>query len=99
MLIGRVTMTANARRSFAVSFPWLSSTETLLGATVTSNNDLFKVYNVAVEQDGTRVSYQASGNGQVANGDEYMLTIQVQTSENQLNDDCIIYTIDCGGCC
>lgn len=101
MLIGRVVMTSVARRTFTVNFPWLATGESIINTTVDilPDDGLFNVYDVAIVSSGRAISYQVSGSGQVVNGDEYKATITVQTDQNQINDDCIIYAIDCGGCC
>jgi hypothetical protein len=101
MLIGRVNITSTARRTFGVGFPWLQDTEKVIGVSVdiTPDDGKFTTYNIAVNNTGDRVSYQVSGNGVATDGDEYTATITVQTSEQQVNDDCVIYTISCGGCC
>jgi len=100
VLIGRVNISPVARRTFTVRYPWLRTGERLLDATatVTPADSLFTVTNVSVIGDGTVMEFTVDG-GDATLGDEYKTTVLVSTDQGQINDDCIIFTIDCGGCC
>ncbi|RKX47797.1 MAG: hypothetical protein DRP64_00075 [Verrucomicrobia bacterium] len=99
MLIGRVNLSTVQKRIFRINYPWLRDGETVVSAvpTVEPNDGLFTVSDLIIGVDGDYVQFKASGNGVVEGGSEYTVSVVVDTSDGQTNDDCLEYQIE--DCC
>lgn len=95
MIIGRVNLSPIQKRIFRINYPWLRDGETVVTAvpTVEPADGLFTVTDLFIAADGQSVQFKASGNDVALPGSSYMVTIVVETSDGQTNDDCIEYQI------
>tara|TARA_R110000851_G_scaffold265570_7_gene418090 strand:- start:2968 stop:3276 length:309 start_codon:yes stop_codon:yes gene_type:complete len=102
MLIARESIEPSSRRIYSVNFPWLAADEVVTVVTVSTepNDGIFELVDLGIDVGGKQVRFVAYGGGSEENqAEEYLVRLLVTTNLGNVNDDCVRFIVNCGGCC